>query len=82
MKDKVFILNQFSSFQFCEGSFQRRNRLRDEVLTVMVFASRTCTLKELTVWWSLIACSRLELLNGLIPNLITMNCPYQEQSER
>lgn len=33
MKDKVFILNQFSCFQFCEDSFQRRNRLRDEVLT-------------------------------------------------
>lgn len=48
----------------------------------MVSASRTCTLKELSVWWSLIACSRLELLNSLIPNLITMNCPCQEQSDR
>lgn len=32
-EDKVFILNQFSSFQFCEDSSQRRSRLRDEVLT-------------------------------------------------
>jgi hypothetical protein len=33
MKDKVFILNQFSSFQFCEDTSQRRNRLTDEVLS-------------------------------------------------
>lgn len=25
VKDKVFLLNQFSSFQFCENSCQRRN---------------------------------------------------------
>lgn len=30
---QVFILNQFSSFQFCEDSSQRRSRLRDEVVT-------------------------------------------------
>ena len=33
MKDRVFILNQFSRFQFSEDSFQCRSRLRDDVFT-------------------------------------------------
>lgn len=42
---------------------------------MMVFASRMCTLKELTVRWSLMAFSSLELLNGLMFNHDELSFP-------